>query len=72
MDNLILAHQNAKKGKGWYKEVQMVDENPEYYLKILQEMLINKTYQTSKYETFIVSENKSTILQNLICLGEFI
>ncbi|MFC4355296.1 RNA-directed DNA polymerase [Chryseomicrobium palamuruense] len=53
MDNLRLAHQNAKKGKGWYKEVKMVDENPDYYLGLLQEMLINKTYQTSTYETFI-------------------
>ena len=26
MKNLELAHQNAKKGKGWYKEVKMVDE----------------------------------------------
>lgn len=53
MDNLILAHQNAKKGKGWYKEVQMVDTNPEYYLKLLQETLMNKTYKTSEYQTFI-------------------
>ena len=53
MDNLILAHQNAKKGKGWYKEVQMVDADPEHYLKLLQEMLINKTYKTSDYQTFI-------------------
>ena len=53
MDNLKLAHQNAKKGKGWYTEVKMVDQNPEYYFGLLREMLINKTYQTSKYETFI-------------------
>lgn len=57
MDNLTLAHQNAKKGKGWYKEVQMVDANPEYYLGLLQQMLINKTYQTSKYETFIKNDS---------------
>lgn len=57
MDNLILAHKNAKKGKGWYKEVIMVDENPDYYLKTLQEMLINKTYQTSEYETFIKNDS---------------
>lgn len=25
MDNLTLAHKNAKKGKGWYQEVKMVD-----------------------------------------------
>lgn len=57
MDNLKLAHQNAKKGKGWYREVKMVDENPEYYLGVLQEMLIDKTYHTSKYETFIKKDS---------------
>ena len=53
MDNLKLAHQNAKKGKGWYAEVKMVDANPEKYLKELQDSLINKTYHTSEYETFM-------------------
>ena len=53
MDNLKKAHQKAKVGKGWYKEVKMVDENPDYYLEKLQKMLMDKTYQTSEYETFI-------------------
>lgn len=57
MDNLKLAHQNAKKGKGWYKEVKMVDEDPDKYLGMLQEMLINKTYHTSEYETFIKKDS---------------
>jgi retron-type reverse transcriptase len=57
MENLKLAHQNAKKGKGWYAEVKMVDENPEYYLKLLQEMLLNHTYRTSKYTTFIKQDS---------------
>lgn len=26
MDNLRKAHQNARKGKGWYQEVREVDE----------------------------------------------
>lgn len=29
MENLRRAHQNAKKGKGWYQEVKMVDSDPE-------------------------------------------
>ena len=53
MENLKLAHQNARKGKGWYQEVRMVDEDPEKYLGQLQEMLLNKTYNTSEYVTFI-------------------
>lgn len=57
MENLKLAHHNAKKGKGWYKEVKMVDENPDYYLGQLQQMLISKTYNTSPYETFIKKDS---------------
>lgn len=53
MENLKLAHKNARKGKGWYKEVMMVDSNPEYYLGILQYQLKSKTYHTSEYEIFI-------------------
>lgn len=53
LDNLKLAHKNAQKGKGWYKEVKEINTNPEYYLKKLQDMLLNKTYRTSEYETFI-------------------
>jgi len=57
MENLKLAHQHAKKGKGWYKEVIEVDANEEYYLTLLQQMLIDKTYHTSKYETFIKKDS---------------
>ena len=56
MNNLKLAHRNARKGKGWYKEVKMVDADEEHYLKKLQDMLINKTYKTSEYETFLKKE----------------
>ncbi len=52
MENLQLAHQNAKRGKNHYTEVQMVDANPEYYLAIIREQLINKTYRTSPYVVF--------------------
>ena len=33
MDNLKLAHKNARKGKGWYTEVCMVDKELEKYMK---------------------------------------
>lgn len=57
MENLMLAHQNAKKGKGWYKEVQMIDENPEPYLEEIRDMLLNHTYHTSKYVKFTRREH---------------
>jgi len=53
MNNLVLAHENAQKGKGWYREVRMVNNNPKKYLIKLQNELINKTYKTSEYVTFI-------------------
>lgn len=52
IENLRKAHQHAKKGKGWYKEVIEIDKNPDFYLKQIQEMLINHTYKTSDYEVF--------------------
>lgn len=57
IDNIRLAHKNAKRGKGWYKEVQEINKDPEKYFKILQDMLINKTYKTSKYEIFIKNDS---------------
>jgi hypothetical protein len=51
-DNLILAHKNARKGKRYYKEVQMVDSDPYYYLHQIYESLKNKTFTTSEYEIF--------------------
>ena len=58
MDNLKLAHQNAKSGKGWYSEVKMVDSDPDKYLEALQIMLLLKIYHTSEYENFFKKEGK--------------
>ena len=43
-ENLLLAHQHARKGKGWYEEVLAVDLDIEQggeMLKNLKESLIN-------------------------------
>lgn len=47
--NLELAHKNARKGKTHYKEVQMVDKDPQKYFNILHQTLKNKTYKNSEY-----------------------
>lgn len=52
IDNLHLAYKNAKKGKGWYKEVKEIEKDLDRYLKELRESLINHTYHTSPYEIF--------------------
>lgn len=36
----------------------MIDENPDYYLHQIREMLINHTYHTSEYEVFTKKEGK--------------
>lgn len=52
IDNLRLAYKNAKKGKGWYKEVKEIEKELDRYLNELRESLINHTYHTSPYEIF--------------------
>lgn len=57
MGNLRLAHKNASRGKYTYAEVQEVNKDPDYYLKEIQKMLVNKTYKVSKYIEEIRMEN---------------
>jgi retron-type reverse transcriptase len=57
-DNLVEAHRNARKGKTHYSEVKMVDTNPEKYITKIQDMLVDKTYHTSKYRTFTKIDKK--------------
>lgn len=52
MENLRVAHHNARRGKSNYREVKMVNAEEEKYLNQLQDMLKNKTYINSKYEIF--------------------
>lgn len=58
MDNLYRAYQNAKSGKGWYKEVKQIEKRPFYYLAGLQYMLKNHLFKTSEYEIFILNGGK--------------
>lgn len=58
MNNLYRAYQNAKSGKGWYKEVKQIEKRPFYYLAGLQYMLKNHLFKTSDYEIFILNEGK--------------
>ena len=55
-DNLLLAHQNASKGKGWYEEVKIVNKDVDSYLFDLQTKLIYQTYETSEYIKFCKQE----------------
>ena len=56
MDNLRLAHQNAREDKLFYKEVKMVDSDPDKYLSMIREMLLNETYQVLEYTISIIND----------------
>ncbi len=56
IDNLKLAHKNARKKKSHYRDVKMVNSDEEYYLEKLQESLTNKTYKTSEYKIEIIND----------------
>lgn len=58
IENIRIAYHNAKKGKGWYKEVQEIDKDPKPYLKELQNLLKTHQYRTSQYEVFIKKEGR--------------
>lgn len=74
IENLRKAHKNAKKGKGWYKEVQEIDKDPDKYLKQIREMLINHTYRTSEYEVFYKDDGRrrERFISCLTFLTEFV
>lgn len=66
MDNLRLAHANAQKGKQKYKEIIHVNEFEPYYLRRLQDMLIDKTFKNSKYRIFnLIDKGKEREIYSL-------
>lgn len=58
IDNLRKAHTNARRGKTWYSEVKAVDADLEQHLLRLQKSLLEHSYQTSEYKTFIKNDGK--------------
>lgn len=57
IDNLRLAHKNARKNKTKYKEIVEVDKDPEHYIQKLHKMLIEGSYKCSPYEKFIKNDS---------------
>lgn len=58
IENLQLADAKARKGKTLQYGVQIHDKNREANIIALREMLLNRTYKTSPYTTFLVYEPK--------------
>jgi retron-type reverse transcriptase len=62
LDNLLLAHYNARKGKTHYSEVQQVDKDPIHYCQQIQNMLINNNYIISEYRNKTITEPKERLI----------
>lgn len=56
IENIKLAHKNARKGKRKYKEVQMVNKNIDKYCNDIRNLLITKQFTTSDYRMFIKND----------------
>ena len=65
LENIKLAHHNARKNKTHRDDVKKVDEDIEGFCKQIQDMLINHTYKTSEYFTFKLYEPKERIIFKL-------
>jgi len=65
IENLKLADKTARKGKSAQKSVLQHDKNREKNIEFLNEVLENRTYKTSAYETFIINEPKERLIYRL-------
>jgi len=52
IDNVRLAHKNAQKGKSKYKEVKIINLDPDRYIFEIHNILKNKTFRNSEYQMF--------------------
>lgn len=65
IDNLRLAHINARKGKTQYSAVKLVDYDVDSYMWQLHDMLGNKSFHTSQYTTKQIYEPKQRTIYKL-------
>lgn len=66
IENIKLAHKNARKGKTFYKEVKMVDGDEDLYCRKIADMLITHTFVNSPYTEFTkVDKGKLRVIHKL-------
>ncbi len=65
IDNLILAEKKARRGKSKQKGILEFDKNKDQNLLMLQKILLEKTFTTSKYSVFKIWEPKERIISRL-------
>jgi retron-type reverse transcriptase len=65
IDNIRLAEKKSRKGKQHQDGVKIFDKDPEANIVSIHNMLVNKTYKTSKYTTFMIWEKKARLISRL-------
>lgn len=65
IENLQTAELKARKGKAKQRGIQNFDKNKEANLIAIQQSLIDQTYKTSAYTTFIIKEPKERLIFRL-------
>lgn len=65
LENIYLAFRHARKGKSWQDTITRFEANLEQNLERIKNSLIDKTFTTAKYETFVIYEPKRRIIYKL-------
>ena len=66
LDNLRLAHKNASKSKGHYKQIKEFNKDVENNLIAIRDMLKNKTYKNIVYHPEVrIDKGKERLLMKL-------
>lgn len=64
-ENIVRSHQQARRGKARYQEVQMVDKTPKVFFDAIQMSLEEQTFRTSPYVTKRIFEPKERLIYKL-------
>ncbi|MEA1957604.1 MAG: reverse transcriptase/maturase family protein [Euryarchaeota archaeon] len=64
-DNIRLGFQLARKGKRWQDTIKIFEMRVEENIERIRMSLIDKTFTTSKYETFVIYEPKRRVIYKL-------
>ncbi len=65
VDNIRLADKKARRGKRHQAGVIIFDKEKETNIALLHNMLLNKTYKTSPYTTFLLRGKKARLISRL-------
>jgi len=63
--NIYLAYRHARKGKSWQNTIKLFEADLDKNLDTIRTSILDKTFTTSEYETFIVYEPKRRIIYKL-------